>query len=129
MRSLSADAAIVAAPTLGAAFLAVRTVDALRTVIAPELQLPHPLLLMPAYGALGLALTWIAYQLVAGLLEYRAISTTNGRGLFILLAVLTGGFAMIDAPSLAPPFAAAALGSAFALSLLRRRPRRRISAN
>jgi hypothetical protein len=129
MRSLSADAAIVAAPTRGATFLAVRSVDAARAVVAPAAWLPHPLLLMPAYATLGLALTWMAYQLVAGLLEYRAISTTNGRGLFILLAVLTGGFAMFDAPSLAPPFAAAALGGAFALSLIRRRPSRRISAN
>ena len=129
MRSLSADAAIVAAPTLGATYLAVWSGDALIAKSPPETWLLHPLFLMPAYAACGLALTWIAYHAVAGLLQYRAISTSNGRGLFIFLAVLTTAFAAYDAPTVAFPFAAAAIGSAFALRLIRRRPSRRISAN
>jgi hypothetical protein len=129
MRSLSADAAIVAAPTLGAAYLAVRSGDALVAVSPPDLWLPDPFLLLPAYAALGLALTWAAYHLVAGLLQYRAISTSNGRGLFIFLAVLVTASAAYEVPELALRFAAAAAGAAFALHLIRRRPSRRIIAN
>jgi hypothetical protein len=129
MRSLSADAAIVAAPTLGATYLAVRSGHALVAVSPPGMWLPDPLLLLPAYAALGLALTWAAYHLVAGLLQYRAISTSNGRGLFIFLAVLVTASAAYEVPELALPFAAAATGAAFALHLIRRRPSRRIIAN
>jgi hypothetical protein len=129
MRSLSADAAIVAAPTLGATYLAVRSGNALVAVSPAGFGLPDPMLLLPAYAALGFALTWAAYHLVAGLLQYRAISTSNGRGLFIFLAVLVTASAAYEVPQLALPFAAAAAGAAFALHLIRRRPSRRISAN
>ena len=129
MRSLSADAAIVAAPTLGAAYLAVRSGNALVAVSPPGLRLPDPLLLLPAYAVLGLALTWVTYHLVAGLLRYRAISTSNGRALFIFLAMLVTASAAFEVPELALPFAAAAAGAAFALHLIRHRPSRRIGAN
>jgi hypothetical protein len=128
MRSLSADAAIVAAPTMAASYLAVWCGDAL-LVRVPLQILPHPLLVLPGYAAFGAVLTWLAYQTVAGMLEYRAISTTNGRGLFVFLAVLTTAFTAYEAPGVALSFAAAALGAAFALHLIRRRPSRRISAN
>jgi hypothetical protein len=129
MRSLSADAAIVAAPTLAASYLAVWGGDRLLAAAPPEAWLPHELLLLPLYAVLGMTLTWLFYQTVAGMLEYRAISTTNGRGLFIFLAVLTTAFTAYEAPGVALQFAAAAMGAAFTLQLIRRRPSRRISAN
>ena len=129
MRSLSADATIVAAPTLGATYLAVRGGNALLAVSPPDLWLPDPMLLLPVYAALGFGLSWAAYHLVAGLLQYRAISTSNGRGFFIFLAVLVTASAAYEVPALAPRFAAAAAGAAFALHLIRRRPSRRIIAN
>jgi hypothetical protein len=129
MRSLSADAAIVAGPTLGASALAVWCGKAALAAAPPEAWLPHPLLLLPLYAALGFALTWLFYYAVVGLLEYRALSTSNGRGLFMLFAALAAAYLLFRAPELVSAFAAAAAGATFALHVIRRRPRQRISAN
>lgn len=121
MRSFSADAAIVAGPSLAVAALAVRAGDAL-IAAAPAGTVPIPPL--PVYAALAFASTWLAYFLVAGLLRYRALSTSNAFTLFLTLAALALSLLLLTAPALVPPLLASGAGSALALRLVRRRPRR-----
>lgn len=129
MRSFSADAAIVAVPSLAAAAGAVWAGEHLFAAAPAELIASHPLVPFPVYAAIAFLLTWAVYFLVAGLLHYRALSTSNAFSIYMLLAGLILALLLLSQPAAAPPLVAAAAGGALALRLVRRRPSRRYSAN
>jgi hypothetical protein len=128
MRSFSADAAIIAGPSLAAAAGAVRAGDALIAAAVPELA-AYSLLPFATYATLAFAFTWAAYLLGAPLLRYRALSTSNAFDLFLLSGGLILALLMLNVPVLVLPLATAGAGAATALWLVRRIPSRRYSAD
>lgn len=122
VRSLSADAAIIAAPSLAAAGGAIWSAERLFALVG---HLPSALML-PSMAAIAFGLTWAAYHLIAGLLAYRALSTSNALVLLLTLVTLLSVLALLVRPELLIPLLASASGSATALRLLRRRPRRQL---
>jgi hypothetical protein len=127
MRSFSADAAIIAGPTLAATAGAVRAGDALLLAAAPDLA-AHSLLPFPTYAGLAFLFTCAAYILGAPLLRYRALSTSNAFDLFVLSGGLILALLLLNVPVLVPPLAVAGVGAATALRLVRRLPSRTYSA-
>jgi small-conductance mechanosensitive channel len=129
MRSLTADAAIIAGPSLAAAGGAILASERL-FALAGEAGSPLPAaLVLPTMVAIAFALTWAGYYLVVGLLAYRAVSTSNALVLFLLLVALLVVLALLNRPDWSVPMLASAGGAALALRLLRRRPRRQLSPN
>lgn len=129
MRSFSADAAIVAGPSLAMSGLAVWAGDALLAAAPPEVASSLVLLPYPLYALLALIGTWAAYLLFAPLLRYRALSTSNAFDLFVLVGGLILALMLLTTAALILPLAAAGAGAATALRLVRRRPSRGLSAN
>lgn len=127
MRSLSADAAIIAGPSLAATGGAIWVAERLFVLAAEQGSiLPAPLLL-PTMAALAFALTWASYYVVVGLLAYRAVSTSNALFLFFVVVALLTVLALLNDPQWAVPLLASAAGTGLALRLVRLRPRRRLS--
>ena len=127
MRSLSADAAIIAGPSLAASGGAIWASGKLFALAAEQSASLPPMLLLPTMAAMAFALTWASYYLVVGLLAYRAVSTSNALVLFLVIVGLLAVLALLNRPELSIPLIAAASGAALALRLLRLRPRRRYS--
>lgn len=124
MRSLSADAAIIAVPSLLAAVAAVWLGEASFAAAAVQQAALPPGLLLPTIMLFGFALTWAAYYLMAGLLAYRALSTSNGLIQFLVLSTLLMVLLLLNLPERVPPLLIACAGAAAALRLVRLRPRR-----
>jgi hypothetical protein len=129
MRSLTADAAIIAAPSVAATGGAIWAVDALFALAADRAGALPQFFMLPSMTAIGFALTWAAYYLVVGLLAYRAVSTSNALILFLVVMCLLTGLTLLNRPDLSVPLIAAAAGAALALRLVRRRPRPKLSPN
>lgn len=127
MRSLSADAAIIAGPSLAASGGAIWAADALFALALERAAGLPPMLLLPTMTAIAFALTWAVYYAVVGLLAYRAVSTSNALVLFLVVAGLLLMLALLNRPELSVPLIASAAGAALALRLVRLRPRRRFS--
>ncbi len=124
MRSLSADAAIVAMPSLLAAGVAVWAGEASFAAAAGQQAALPPGLLLPTILLGAFAATWAVYYLFAGLLAYRALSTSNGLVLFLVLSTLLLVLLLLNLPDRVPPVLIACVGAAGALRLVRLRPRR-----
>jgi hypothetical protein len=124
MRSLTADAAIIALPSLAAAGGAIWGAEALFALAAERGAALSPSLLLPTMSALAFLLTWMSYYVVVGLLAYRATSTSNAVILFLVLVSLLTVLVLLNQPPLAVPILTAAAGALVALRLLRLRPRR-----
>lgn len=129
MRSLSADAAIIALPSLAAAAGAIWAAEALFVLAFERGAGLPPSLLLPTMAALAFVATWSSYYLVVGLLAYRALSTSNALVLFLVLVSLIVVLVLLNQPPLSLPILASAAGAAMALRLLRRRPRRSFRLN
>lgn len=127
MRSLSADAAIIAGPSLAASGGAIWAAQAVFALAAERGVALPPMLLLPTMAAIAFALTWATYYGVVGLLAYRAVSTSNALVLFLLIVGLLTVLALLNEPELSIPLLASTSGAALALRLLRLRPRRRLS--
>ena len=129
MRSLTADAAIIALPTLAVTAGAVRAAQALFTLAAEQGAALPVSLLLPTIAALAFVATWAVYYALVGLLAYRALSTSNSVVLFLVLITLLTILGLLNQPILVPPMLSAAAGSTVALRLLRLRPRRLFRTN
>lgn len=127
MRSLSADAAIIAGPSLAATGGAIWAAEALFALAAERSAALPPMLLLPAMAAIAFVLTWAVYYTLVGLLAYRAVSTSNALVLFLVLVGLLTVLALLNRPELSIPLIASASGTALALRLIRLRPRRQLS--
>ena len=126
MRSFTADAAIVAVPSLGATAAAIWASERLFRLADDSGAGISPELLFPTMGMLAFAMTWAAYFVVVGLLAYRALSTSNALVLFLTLVCLLAVLVLLNRPELCLSILAAAAGAGLALRLLRRKPRRSI---
>jgi hypothetical protein len=126
MRSLSADAAIVAVPSLGATAGAIWATEHLFRAAAERGPGLSPELLFPTMAMLAFALTWAAYFIVVGLLAYRALSTSNALVLFLTLVSLLVVLVLLNRPEFSVSILVASAGTALALRLLRRKSRRPI---
>jgi len=129
MRSLTADAAIVAIPSLISAGGAIWAAEALFALAAERGAALSPALLLPTMVALAFLLTWASYYLVVGLLAYRALSTSNALMLFLVLVALVTTLLLLNHPELVPPVLASVAGAALALRMVRLRPRRALRPN
>ncbi|HEX8443335.1 MAG TPA: hypothetical protein VF631_06785 [Allosphingosinicella sp.] len=127
MRSLSADAAIVAGPSLAASGAAIWAAERLFALAAERGGELPPLLLLPTMMAIAFALTWGSYYVFVGLLAYRALSTSNALVLLLVVVALLTVLALLNRPELSVPILASAAGAALALRLVRLRPRRQFS--
>lgn len=127
MRSLTADAAIVAAPSLAASGAAIWSAERLFVLAAEHGGALPSMTLSPMMAALAFMLTWAGYYLVVRLLAFRALSTSNALILFLLLIALLTVLTLLTRPEWSIPLLSAAAGSALALRLVRLRPRRRFS--
>jgi hypothetical protein len=127
MRSLSADAAIIAGPSLAASGGAIWASEKLFALAAEQSAALPPMLLLPTMAAIAFVLTWATYYVVVGLLAYRAVSTSNALVLFLVSVGLLTVLALLNRPELSIPLVASASGAALALRLLRLRPRRQLS--
>ena len=126
MRSFTADAAILALPSLGAMAGAIWASERLFVLAAERGAGLSPELLFPVMAMLAFALTCAAYFLVVGLLAYRALSTSNALVLFLTLVCLVAVLVLLNRPELSFSILAASAGAGLALRLLRRKPRRPI---
>jgi hypothetical protein len=129
MRSLSADAAIVAVPSLVACGAAIWTSERLFALAAERGTAFPPILLLPTMAAIAFALTWVSYYVFVGLLAYRALSTSNALILLLVVVALLTVLALLNRPELSLPILVSAAGAAAALRLVRLRPRRQFSPN
>jgi hypothetical protein len=129
MRSLSADAAIVAVPSLVASGAAIWASERLFALAAERGAEFPPILLLPTMAAIAFALTWVSYYLFVGLLAYRALSTSNALVLLLVVVALLTVLALLNRPELSVPILVSAAGAAAALRLVRLRPRRQFSPN
>jgi hypothetical protein len=129
MRSLTADAAIIAVPSLACAGGAIWAADALFGLAAERGAGLPPALLLPTTAALAFVVTWASYYLVVGLLAYRALSTSNALSLFLVLVALQTALVLLHRPESIVPILVSAAGAALALRLLRLRPRRVLRPN
>ena len=129
MRSLSADAAIVAVPSLVASGAAIWAAGRLFALAADRGGALPPFLLLPTMSAIAFALTWAGYYVFVGLLAYRALSTSNALILLLVVVALLTVLALLNRPELSIPLLASAAGAALALRLVRLRPRRQFSPN
>lgn len=129
MRSLTADAAIVALPGLASAGGAIWVAEALFAVAVERgADLPSNLL-MPSIAAIAFLLTWTAYYLLVGRLAYRALSTSNALHLLLVLIALATALLLLNSPDMVLPLLAGTAGAAAALRLVRLRPRPVLRAN
>jgi hypothetical protein len=103
MRSLTADAAIIAIPGLAASAGAIWAAHALFAMAAERgADLPAGMLL-PTIAAFAFLLTWSVYYLVVGLLAYRALSTSNALHLLLVLVALATALLLLNRPDLVIP--------------------------
>jgi hypothetical protein len=129
MRSLTADAAIIAIPGLAASAGAIWAAHALFAMAAERgADLPAGMLL-PTIAAFAFLLTWSVYYLVVGLLAYRALSTSNALHLLLVLVALATALLLLHRPDLVIPVLTSTAGAAAALRLVRLRPRPALRAN
>ena len=129
MRSLSADAAIIAGPSLAAAGGAIWAAERLFALAAERGGELPSLLLLPTIAAIAFTLTWLSYYVFVGLLAYRALSTSNALILLLVVVALLTVLALLNQPELSIPILVSAAGAGLALRLVRLSPRRQFSPN
>ena len=122
MRTLTADAALVALPSLAASGVAALGGRHLLDILPAGSWYASAYTFLPVYVLLAGAATCCLYFLFRGLLERPAVATSMGRTMFNVLAAIGIASLLLFDPPLAVAVAAAALGSAVMLKLIREWP-------
>jgi hypothetical protein len=122
MRTLTGDAALVALPSLAASGIAAAAGGRLLAAAPADSWYANGFAFLPVYLLLGALATALLHILFRGLLERRTVAISMGRTMFTFLAGMTVAALLLADPPLAVAVAAAAVGAAFTLKLIREWP-------